>query len=422
MDKEALDKIENARFAIMMNTDLAFFSTLLGQTEFVENSSYESMATDGEHIYYNPTFTLSLTRDELIYVLCHEIGHDFREHGLRRNGRDPDMWNKACDHEINLEQNRLKVGKMPKKGLADPRFTGHAAEEIYHILMAEKQAEQGNGGKQGNKPDDAGQGGQPKPGDKPGDGGGEPGKAPGGGDPGGCGQVLDTVAPGDKAAAEEAHAKMQSKIRQAAAIAAKACGEKGLPEGIKEMIDRICRPAVDYESIFHRFIDNNVNTRESWSRLNMRMLANGFLLPGREPDGISHLVFAVDTSASMDKKALETAAGWVITAFESGRIDTLTVIYADTTVRRVDQFDAGDAVHIDATGRGGTRFSDTMNWIKRNVSGATFAVYFTDLEVNDFGEDPGIPLMWAVYGKRNDFQKLADRVPFGEAIYIETHN
>lgn len=396
----ALDKIENARFAIMMDPGLAFFATLLGQTLFVEDSSFDTMATDGEHIYYNPEFTLGLSRDELIYVLIHEIGHDFRLHGLRRGNRDPKLWNEATDHEINLEQNRLGVGKMPDGGLADTRFANHCAEEIYAILHAERQQQQGQQQGQGQ-----------------GQGSGQPG-----GDPGQCGQVLDTVAPGDVAAAADAAAKMQGKIRQAAAIAAKAAGEKGLPDGLKEMIDKIIEPIVDYESIFYRFIDNSINTMESWNRLNSRMLANGFLMPGREPDGVSHMVYCIDTSASMDVDALANANGWVRNAFESGKIERLTVIYADTEVRRVDQFEAGDALHLEAVGRGGTRFSGTMRWIKDHAPDASFAVYFTDLEVNDFGKDPGIPLMWAVYGLRDRFKELSSRVPFGEAVHVESTN
>jgi hypothetical protein len=36
----------------------------------------------------------------------------------------------------------------------------------------------------------------------------------------------------------------------------------------------------------------------------------------------------------------------------------------------------------------------------------------------DYGTDPGIPVLWCIWGDSRAFPAYAARVPFGEAIYL----
>ena len=46
-------------------------------------------------------------------------------------------------------------------------------------------------------------------------------------------------------------------------------------------------------------------------------------------------------------------------------------------------------------GRGGTRFAPVFEYVDDHQLNPDCVIYFTDLECNDFGPDPGYPVLWA---------------------------
>lgn len=381
------DKILAARTSLLW--DHPFFGALAIQLQTIDATDdprIDTMATDGKHLYYHAPFVESLSKDELIFVLAHEVLHNAFEHHIRRQHRDPRLFNVACDYAINGELTETKVGKMPGSGLLEPRFTGLGAEEIYRILDQEKQQNGGGSGGVGE-----------------------------GNDPGGCGQVLDACSPHDEAAIAEARAEMQTQVRQAAAIA-KAAQAGQLPAGIQRLVDQLLQPKVDWRAVLRRFIDESSTRDFSWSKPNRRFLPLGHVMPGMVSDGVSHIVIAVDTSGSIDGDILKDFAAEVNGAFGEGAVDKLTVIYADAKVHRVDQFEVGDDLVINAEGGGGTAFSDTFEKISEQYPDARATIYLTDMYVHDFGDEPPMPVLWGVYGRTQDFNNL--NPPFGETINI----
>jgi predicted metal-dependent peptidase len=131
-------------------------------------------------------------------------------------------------------------------------------------------------------------------------------------------------------------------------------------------------------------------------------------------------VFVVDDSGSIHMKLLTEFLSEVAGALDENTADQLTVIYADTRVHHVDYFQPGDIVqpHELPNGGGGTAFSNSFRWIKENAPDASAVIYLTDLQVNDFGEDPGVPVMWAVYALDQCYDELASKAPFGHAIQV----
>lgn len=84
-------------------------------------------------IYVNPAAGLSL--DEWKFVLAHEYLHAGLQHHARRNGREPYLWNIACDFVINGWLNEMQIGVMPTDGLMyDETLKNMSAEEIYDRL------------------------------------------------------------------------------------------------------------------------------------------------------------------------------------------------------------------------------------------------------------------------------------------------
>lgn len=88
--------------------------------------------TVGE-IYVNPAAGLSL--EEWKFVLAHEYLHAGLQHHARRKGRDPYLWNIACDFVINGWLHEMQIGIMPQNGLMyDETLKNKSAEEIYDVL------------------------------------------------------------------------------------------------------------------------------------------------------------------------------------------------------------------------------------------------------------------------------------------------
>jgi len=366
--------------------DHPFFGVLILQLKKVDATNdprIKTMATDGRHLYYHEPFVMSLKKEELVFVLAHEVMHNALEHHLRRQHRKPGRWNKAADYAINGELVECKVGKMPDCGLLNPAFTGLSSEEIYRILDEE------------NNGDDSDENNM---------------------DGGGCGGVIDGCAPHDEAAKAELRAEMQTQIRQAV-MAAKNAQVGKMPAALQRLIDEILMPKVDWRAVLRRFIDESSTRDYSWANPNRRLLPFGIVTPRTVSSGVSHIVIAVDTSGSIDADILKDFAAEVNGTYQEGAVDKQTVIYADAAVAHIEQFENGDELALHPAGGGGTAFSDTFEKIEAQFPDARATIYLTDIYVSDFGRQPPMPVLWGVYGRDSrDFAMLSP--PFGELISI----
>lgn len=84
-------------------------------------------------IYINPG--VGLNEQELRFVMAHELLHVGLRHDTRCRGRDPYLWNVACDFVINSWLTEMDIGDMPAIGaLYDPTLKDMSAEAIYDII------------------------------------------------------------------------------------------------------------------------------------------------------------------------------------------------------------------------------------------------------------------------------------------------
>ena len=86
-------------------------------------------------IYINPARGLSL--EQCKFVVAHEVLHAGLCHASRRNGRDPYLWNVACDFVINDWLVAMRVGSPPDCPLFDEELRGWPADDIYLRLAAD---------------------------------------------------------------------------------------------------------------------------------------------------------------------------------------------------------------------------------------------------------------------------------------------
>ena len=131
----------------LMNSESGLASILLG-LPLEEDSSFDTMATDGKVIKYNPDFALSLPMDEIKAVLIHEALHVVWGHHLRRGDRHPKLWNIATDYAINgyivyklgESLNKLPEGALVSNKYVNKDYSVMSADEIYDILFDDDEA------------------------------------------------------------------------------------------------------------------------------------------------------------------------------------------------------------------------------------------------------------------------------------------
>jgi predicted metal-dependent peptidase len=95
-------------------------------------------AVDDElrEIYINSA--AGLDEQETLFVMAHEMLHAGLRHQARRQGRDPYLWNVACDYVINGWLVEMKLGALPQLGvLYDPELNGLSAESIYDRVVSD---------------------------------------------------------------------------------------------------------------------------------------------------------------------------------------------------------------------------------------------------------------------------------------------
>ncbi|UOZ04564.1 hypothetical protein [Amycolatopsis sp. WQ 127309] len=111
--------------------------TLIADAEVVRAWGIAVAAVDAEHgeIYVNPH--APLTAGEWRFVLAHEMLHAALRHDRRALGRDPYLWNVACDYVINGWLVAMAVGELPEDALHDPQLTGLSAESVYDTLTTD---------------------------------------------------------------------------------------------------------------------------------------------------------------------------------------------------------------------------------------------------------------------------------------------
>lgn len=131
--------------------------------EYRNDLKYHTAATDGNNVYFDPNYLASLSVDDRIFLIAHEIMHIKFDHMLRLvdkndSKRDLDVWNDATDAIINA--NLERDGFTIKKGYVNiPGSLNYSAEELYEILLKEKEQNKDNknGQKQNSLSNEAGE-------------------------------------------------------------------------------------------------------------------------------------------------------------------------------------------------------------------------------------------------------------------------
>ncbi|MBA3468684.1 MAG: peptidase, partial [Herpetosiphonaceae bacterium] len=117
---------------------LAASFEIIENTQICQRMGISVAAVDMQQreIYINPA--AGLTNEELRFVMAHELLHVGLRHDVRCQGRDPYLWNIACDYVINGWLIELGVGQIPAMGLLyDAELQDSSAEAVYDLIVGD---------------------------------------------------------------------------------------------------------------------------------------------------------------------------------------------------------------------------------------------------------------------------------------------
>ncbi|MGA3374054.1 MAG: VWA-like domain-containing protein [Terracidiphilus sp.] len=388
-------RIQKARTTLLL--DHPFFGSLLFRLKGRERRSIPTMATDGVSLYYNPEFIDSLNSATLAGVLAHEVMHPALQHHLRRSGRDPRRWNEACDYAINPLL--LDAGlSLPGGVLVNHRFRGMSAEQIYNLREAEAEPQPGD---QDNASDGAGTGANETP-EKHGS--TDQSTAPE--TESGIGQVLDAPQPDEETSSVEEQAREWSVAVNQAVTLSKQAGKA--PAGLARTLEGAAEATVDWRELLRRLWSDTIPADSSWMRPNRHHIWNGLYLPGVVREGVGEIAIAVDCSGSVNARLLRLFEAEVCSILEDQRPQRVHVLYFDTEVHKTETYQAGEQVHLNPIGGGGTNFGPCFDWLEEHGIWPQTLVFLTDLCGTFPGTEPGYPVLWASTERR--------QAPFGSVI------
>jgi hypothetical protein len=424
--------------------------------------------TDGAAIYFNTAkdgwFDGSKwNADERVFVHAHEVVHLMREDCLNAaiakmtgtvtvprtpafpEGRLPykeELYQCAMDAIINSALLADKVGKMPAGGFVHPAITHHMTTgEAYAVLWEEDQQNQQNQPQQNQQSQSQG-------GSNPGGGGNQPpppsppnSPAPNAKDP----MAGDARKPGsmgdpqgdssDEASQPRDPAQAIKDLQKGAADRAMAreraesmARQQGAGTShVEAMVKRATAPGVDWRSYFKGFLARAAgNSAYNWQRPSRPPLLHSepYFSPSRAGHGANHIVWVGDTSGSIQEAEHRKALAALVEMLGDINPRTLSVVWCDSAVQRVDVFTGGvtsDAVddfysrnHIPRGG--GTDFSPPFEMLASISQGGSEHVpadmdshllsdlldagepdglaYFTDLCGSAPEEAPPYPVLW----------------------------
>jgi predicted metal-dependent peptidase len=378
----------------IISTD-PFFATLVLSLQTREDAKVEAMATNGVEIIYNAEFVKSLTVDECKGVLAHEAFHCAMLHHLRREGRDPEYWNIACDYVINgilIDAGYV----LPKGALVDKQYNGMGAEAVYGRLQRDP-----SGGGSGTGNNNNAQGVGPKA---------VPWGVVNDYDP----HAKDLTGEAPTTTEKEQNANDWNVIAKQAEESAKKMGE-GITPGVDRAMTDTHTARVSWREIIARFVEEAARNDYSWQRPNPRYIQKGIIMPSLMSKTYGQILIAVDTSGSVSEEEIAKMVSEVLGIIELYEEDRggvqLPVVYCDYKVRGIEWLGMDDKAT--PKGGGGTDFRPVFDWL--NDSGEDEEVvpkaiiYLTDGYCDSFPDDSPVPVVWCLTGRNDDFKP-----PFGE--------
>jgi len=350
-----------------------FFANFLIKLELIEDETIETACTNGKILKFNPAFIQSLKRQELIFLVLHEISHLILKHHLREGSRDHQIFNKAGDFAANSFLKSYGI-ELLQDCLYDAKYENLNAEKIYSIIYEQEKNKQENG--EGNK------------GDKFGD--------------------FEQDKSKNENDIEQAENEIDQEIIRACQVGKLAGDENGF---IKKFAEQLKTSKENWMEKLLNYFDSFDKNDYSWTVCNSRYLSSGFYLPGLKNKVIKNIACFVDASGSIDLDLFSTFISQLKQI--ANDLETKIDLFLFYISIYQEIFDYQDQ-EILISG-GGTSYKNVSEKIGNSFENYSVNLIFTDGYCNTFGDNQD-NVLWIVYGN-SSFNP-----PYGETIFINDNN
>lgn len=277
-------------------------------------------------IYLNPA--AALDEQESRFVIAHEVLHVALRHLPRRQGRDPWLWNVACDFVINDWLIQMQVGTPPALGLLhDETLRGLSAEEVYDRVVTDLRRMRKLRTLAGSQCD-----------------------------------MLERRLDTERVPCTDLDAFCREQLGKGLMLHQQQ-GRGFLPAGLVEEINALQQPPIGWEVQLARWFDHHfpsIETRRSYARLSRRQSATPDIpRPHVSPDPRTRegRTFGVvlDSSGSMSRQMLARALGAIASYAEAKEVAAVRVVFCDARPHDAGYLPANEiAGRVRVHGRGGT--------------------------------------------------------------------
>jgi predicted metal-dependent peptidase len=408
----------------------------------IDDPSMPTLATDGMHVFYNPTFCKSLTKGERVFAIAHELFHGLFEHAGRNSrfesyaginweaiGNDSAakkdatdksrLWNFAADFIVNDGLVEAHVGEFIKtiNILHDPKFRGWAVEEVYEYLLKhpEEAPPQAQCLDQHIEiqvvPD------------------GEGGEGGGNATTDGEGNIKVTMTESEFEALQKqwqdtmfsaATAQNEHELRDSSAAGC-------IPSAIQRIIDELSTPKVNWRTALRRAVSQIVNRRYTFKTPNKALFSQGWTMPGfRDRTNKLDIAIFVDTSGSVGKEQLTAFISEIrgmMNAFPRYKIHAHCfdgAVCEESVITLEKHNGAGGWDHLNKfaariTGGGGTDFMCNWHYLKARKIKPRMIIMLTDgFPYGEWGVKNYAPTIFFMMGNNGQV-----KAPFGTSIHYE---
>lgn len=383
-DRKRLEKkLQRANIALLM--DHQFFGLMATRMNYELTTEIPHAATDYRRLMFNPGFIDNLSINELVFLIGHEICHVIWQHGLRRDGREPQKWNIAADYVINGILVNDRVGDFIEGGLLDQKiFDPMSSEQAYEYL-------------DDNNVDTSKM------------------------------STLDThfdATTGDsndgsgamRPMTDSEIKAMGDQIRNDVIQSAKSAGK--VPGLIKRMVEDWLTPKVNWRDAIQVKAEALATFDRSFINPERRKLGdvyNEFVWPGSMPDESVNVIVAIDTSCSFSDEQLRASISEVKSIMNTFPCFKIHLLACDTQIYNPVTFNeetADDLGSYDIQGHGGTHLDSVFKYIENDMPDSDeydLLIFFTDLYCGSLDQmNPDlIDTMWVISDNPNA------KVPFG---------
>jgi len=188
-------------------------------------------------------------------------------------------------------------------------------------------------------------------------------------------------------------------------------GQGKLPSTLERGLCKLLTPQIDWRDQLPVMVSKRLGADFStWDTLDNELMIRGYGAPSKAKYGCGTVVFATDSSGSIDQKTCDMFNTEGVGLMEQARPRQLIYIQCDARVQEYVEIDDASDLIRPIKGGGGTNFRPVFERIQREGIEPDILIYLTDLEGTFPHEAPPYPVIWATI--------VDHTAPFGDVIKI----